>query len=428
MNINKKTLMYLAVMMAVIPLVLFPVNGEIYFHGKIILSLMATVLLVAIEFKQIKKSCYFSPFTVMIALLTIISIVSTFLSVDKKLSFYGVANVPEGLISLLIGYAACFIGYYSVRNLNESQEIKGFVRLADIVLIAAAVIGVVAVLEYFYIIKPLPEYLGFRTKVNLNFSTIGNRNFVGTYSVLMLPAAIGMYVLFNRKRGIIYSVLITVLLVISQTRSAYLAFAFILVMYTILALIYKGPRVRLLVITGILFLIIVGGIYILTDVLHDQRIVIRLQKLYSDLFNYTNDSAGSDRVLIWKNAFGFAFDHLWIGSGPDTFGILYVKAVGEIPYTYHKVHNEWFQMLITQGVLYLSFYLSLIGYGLIGLIRRNTFLAFLILTTILAYELQSMFNISVAPNAFIFWIVLGMGIGIGKHGVNVTYEQKGIEY
>lgn len=125
-----------------------------------------------------------------------------------------------------------------------------------------------------------------------------------------------------------------------------------------------------------------------------------------------DDKFGSSRMYIWKATIKIIPKYWLHGAGIDNFYF----AFGQEPLqsnngkiVYDKVHNEYLQTLVTQGVFslisYLFLYAIVLKKGIKYSIKNEEI--FLILP-IIGYLVQAFFNISVIEVAPIFYIALGL--------------------
>ena len=121
---------------------------------------------------------------------------------------------------------------------------------------------------------------------------------------------------------------------------------------------------------------------------------------------------GTDRIYIWKNTLKIVPNNLIHGVGIDNF----YYAFGEKPLVtkdgrtyFDKVHNEYLQILVTEGIFCLAAYLSMyVVIGARGL--KNCFKnkEIYLIIPVLGYLVQAFFNISVIEVAPIFFVALGL--------------------
>ena len=125
--------------------------------------------------------------------------------------------------------------------------------------------------------------------------------------------------------------------------------------------------------------------------------------------NITIEDYGSGRITIWKNALKVVPKYFWLGSGIDTFGYVYQK---DSNVYYDKAHNEYLQILVTEGIFTLISYLSLLLLLFIDGVKSNNKLIWVLMMAFIGYALQAFLNISVNTVAPTFYIIMGMMAGL----------------
>ncbi len=139
-----------------------------------------------------------------------------------------------------------------------------------------------------------------------------------------------------------------------------------------------------------------------------------------------HENLASNRAYIWSRTFPLLKDSILIGSGPDTFPIVFPQndRVGKLyncKYVYsivEKAHSLYLQIATQTGVLSLLAFLVFYGIYLVQTLRvlkdfstnspLHVFaLACLLLT--ISYMTSSLFNDSVIQTSPMFWVMLGLG-------------------
>jgi hypothetical protein len=145
------------------------------------------------------------------------------------------------------------------------------------------------------------------------------------------------------------------------------------------------------------------------------------------------ETLASNRGYIWSRTIPILKDYLFIGCGPDNFPLVFpqedyvgrfnVGTNGMTDIVIDKPHNMYLQTAINTGVISLIALLIIWGIYLSDsfkiYIKSNftTFTEFIGAATFLsitAYLVAGIFNDSVVSVAPLFWILLGMGIGINR--------------
>lgn len=138
---------------------------------------------------------------------------------------------------------------------------------------------------------------------------------------------------------------------------------------------------------------------------------------YNALSNYfvLNDDWGTHRGYIWRNGLEcFSKLTFWkkmIGYGPETFGILILKATANNKYNeiFDSAHNEYLHMLITVGVFGLLSYLIFV-FSIIKKCfkHKENYYLMAIAFGIICYSAQAFVNLNLPIATPIFWLLISM--------------------
>lgn len=141
---------------------------------------------------------------------------------------------------------------------------------------------------------------------------------------------------------------------------------------------------------------------------------------------------GSSRGYIWSRSIPMLKDNLLIGNGPDTFAINFPQYdfkgkmyayYGDMWHIVDKPHNFYLQTALNTGVLSLVILLVLFGvyiYSSVKIYMKSSFedsysrVGLSILIAVIGYLISVFFNDSIVSVAPVFWILLGIGLGINN--------------
>ena len=202
---------------------------------------------------------------------------------------------------------------------------------------AASFVAVIGILQFFgYNFVP-HEYSGTSA-----YSTMGNTNWLATYLVIILPAAVLLYLFNNDRKMLICSGIMYAGLLVSVTRGAWIAFFItfcIICIYIILnkkGLRYlRNPVILFAIVTMILLPANDGHIY--------KRALSIPENINAAVKN--EGQAGSNRVEIWNKTLEIAGDNLLFGVGPDQL-VIEMDTGGIM----EKAHNIYLEILATMGL------------------------------------------------------------------------------
>lgn len=341
-------------------------------------------------------------------------IISTFLSTNIKKSIIGEENRYEGL--LMFGVYVCI--YLCSKKYFKYQQINKFF---NILFYTSLLIGILGILQRH--IKYTDLYPIFNKGI---CSTFGNSNFFGSYISIILPISLSIFIMYGSKKSFILSILMFFNMISSGTRSAWVAFAIVVLIGIIYLIKQKNKNyfkrvVNILVVFILIFIYLFNGFNIITkkSMNYTGTKVNQIVKEVKQLKDTgISKKMGSNRIEIWTITLNLIKKKPLLGCGTDNIkeGLLincteeaykFIKRNNAI---IDKVHNEYLQIAATIGIpaliIYLVF-LALIVLPRMKLILKDK-ISFIIFLVILSYLVQAFFNISTIGVAPLFWMILGL--------------------
>lgn len=324
--------------------------------------------------------------------------ISTVLSISPYRAFWGNAERMEGFISLF---------FYLILFLILREIFKNKKDALTIFLISFIIFGIIATLDV------LPAWIK-DPKIRPE-GIMGNGAYMGI--VGMLTFFISLFCLDWKKEskdlflkiisilGLIFGLL---LLLISQTRSAFLGFLFGISLYAFL----KFPKIF-----KILFLVFLGVFILILAIIPPEKFPLVILSRVSEILHGKIVGSSLTRLLVWKIFLNGWLERPFFGYGPESSPYIFGKFLNprllEIEQAiFDRAHNKYVELLATQGIFgflsYLFLFFSLI-LAIIKLEKR-------ILPSLLA-----LFGAFFVNNFFIFdiqytWIVFfGFCAWISSH-------------
>lgn len=403
-QVDVKNLVILS-MFIVYPLLVIP-NDLGYFYFPRYTMLMFTgilCILSVINKKVIKLSWMFIP----LALYILCIVTSSIKAINPStawLGLYGIQGVPvvgeENTLTLVntarfTGFTTifCCVILYLTAIKTEKQD-----KIINSMIICAVIVGIISLLQYFGI--NIVPHESSRDGM-LAYGTIGNPNFLATYTALILPAAVYKYITSNSRLWLVSAALIFSGLLVSCTRGAWIAGV---VSFVIMAFYYmKKKQYRKRFIATVVSFVVVTAVLL---PFNDWYIFKRALSIPVNLFSglQFDDSSGSGRMHIWKETLKLIPDNWAFGVGPDN--LIYEGIYTANGSVVDKAHNIYLETAVTMGIPALVFYLAFLSFFIFR--RWKTDKDFMFFSMISTYLIQGFFNIDVIMVLPLFWIVLGL--------------------
>ncbi|MFM7566568.1 MAG: O-antigen ligase family protein [Flavobacteriales bacterium] len=251
----------------------------------------------------------------------------------------------------------------------------------------------------------------FRKFPQFIFTTIGNPNFVGTIAALFFVLFSSLFVTLKRWYFVVFSVLFFALLVVAQARSAWVGSGVALLVLVLLSVRFSTQRLPLLLLIGLLSCTALA----LTKNKSNNVVYAKSKSIFTkkNLDKY----GGSGRIMIWNITGKIIAKHPFLGVGPEHLKRAISNEQPALKNEYlrnkgnniDRAHNELLHMAAIGGIpaalLFIAIaFLSL--YTALPHVPINA-LSLGLCLAIVAYGVQSLFNISVIAVAPVFWILLG---------------------
>jgi len=381
------------------------------------LVLLFFVNLMFVFLYSIKNNIKFGLIDILLILLVIFGIISCVFSKNISVSLYGYWLRYEGLFHLLYYYSL----FYLCSLVTKNKKI-----IIYFILSFGLINVLVSLLQVFDILSFIPIRL---RGIKLAQGLLTNSNFLGSYMVLCLGLSIGLFLdnLNNRFKNILFFVLFIfyyMSLFVSSALSGFVGFI-VSLCFIIGLFIYKLINKKINKYIVIKYIILFISLVVVSIVLTLSRKSLILK----DFVRFSNetseivkgnvsDSYGSSRLYIWKNTLKVVPENLLHGVGIDCFTFAFdgemlysVSNNGKIIY-YDKVHNDYLQKLVCEGIFSCITYILLLFLLFIRSVKKffvfdeneiiPLFLAFV------GYSVTAFFNISVIEVAPIYFIVLGL--------------------
>lgn len=393
-----------------------------YFPKYIVLMISCLLLLIPvwINRQNIRQILVWDTVNKILTAYIVYLCISVFFAKDPALAINGSYWRQEGLSTILF-YVMLFLAARSIGNLEKKFYVA--------IIVSAVIISVYGTAQYFGFDYVQREY--FRDP-NVPISTIGNQNFIGSYMVLILPLVMTFWINDSRKISLVaYSIILFGLLA-TMSRGPWIGFAVSFVVYILLdsrinkRLLLSKCNLSLFVTTLSVILIFV----LVSDISLIQRFLSIFIDFKNVIRNETgSDSAGTNRLFIWRRTWMLITERPWFGYGIENLGVIFperfandmIRFLGGVKLI-DKAHNEYLDQMVSSGIPSLLIYL-----GFLFTILKNSFanlkddpIKIALISSIIGYLVQAFFNIRVVSVAYVFWIFLALILNSSLNHSNKT--------
>lgn len=420
-KINFGVIIFLMIMMPISFLLTNYLNFSLYFYE--ILHLIIPLELLIYIYNIINKNIKINKYDILIYILIVLGIISTINAVDPETSFWGAYLRNEGLLAI-ITYYLLFLNS-KVFNKDQIKKVLDSLFVMGIVQFVYCILQVFVRGKYVFCFEAGLKYMasGF----------IGNPNMLGSFCLLLLGLSLMMYFVYNNNKYLIFSIIFFINLVLAQSSGPFFSFLTLFVFAVILLIVKKiidWKKVLFIILSFFSIFIVVSfsvekyctsvfGDYIQPASTIKDDIISTLSVFFvenSDEHKGSIDNLitkedvmtyyGSGRLDIWRNAIQLVPHYLLTGAGIDNFGYVYPTHLygGYVD----KAHNEYLQILITEGIFTLITYLVLLFCMLIDGVQSKEKLFWVLLVGFVGYAIQAFMNISTTMVAPFYFIVCGM--------------------
>ena len=396
-----------------LPMVVIYRQKDSYYFGKYQYFIyFSLILLISWWVKVVRKGekLQFNFIDKLLGIYALLIMLSTIFSVDIIRALEGKQGRREGAL-VLLGYIFMmfiFSKYYEFKKIH-----------LEVLLICASIIVLYGFTQYYlrydYLLGIDIKQVDLTRERSFSPATFGHRNFYGSFITLVLPISIFYYLHKGGMKYYLYTILIFGGLITSQTRGVWATF----ILYLTFIVIYfiKTKRIGRRIIPMLAgFAVVFTFINYTTD---NSVMTGRAQAFTNEVKAIKENrvtALANNRFLIWSKIPKLIGERPLLGSGPDTFDIVYMKENKIFGDTVvDKAHNEILQKAVTEGVPATVVYLLIVGCTLIyGFKQRKNIKVLVLLCVVSAYFVQAIFNISHVGIASTYWIMMGLIIKLSS--------------
>lgn len=330
-------------------------------------------------------------------------------------------------ISVVLFYAMILIGVIFVYSFYHAFE--GRKRKISATILTGLIYVVALILAYNSSLAQWSQSPQFRI-----FSTIGQGNHLGGFLAASLMFTLGLFLISNKNATktifALGGLLNLVAIILTASRGSLLGIFVPLVVIAVVS-IYKHRRGFRLILRKVLFsaLIALISLIMLTGLFWSGLKTLPIVYRTSETLNFILAGNIPDRLSWWMSSFEMIGDHPFLGIGPETFRNnynIYRRLDYKLPtgeqygITPESTHSEFINVLVTQGLPGLLFYLIMV-FGSLGLILKaaikeedkiKTVILFSFAASALAYIGQTFISFGVISTLSYFYLALGVGAAV----------------
>ncbi len=389
---------------------------EYMYYGVIAISIILIILAILGGHYKFRLADVF------MILMLIFALISTFFSYDIKTSIFGIDGRCEGLLII-----AAYYFLFTVNSLIKNDKLK------RIIIVVFFVFSLFHLRDNFFTLY--------------NKGLAGHHNFFGTYCLLVYALGIGLFLFTKEKKlkyislfiSSIYFPYLISCVTSSVTIGVVLVYVAIICYLIILGIIRKKGNIKNRLESYLMLFI---KLFIVFDVIifcfislrqSDAKNVIKeatgIKNDIKDLASgNVSDNWGTQRGFIWKETLKKVPEYWLHGVGIDCLVYAWDGNPLITPVTNRivdKAHNEYLQIMITEGVFSVVTYIAFLFYifitSLINIFKNekldNSIYIGLFLTFI-GYAIQAFANIRTTRVAPYFFILMGLLYKRDWKGIN----------
>ena len=333
-----------------------------------------------------------------ILLLSIIVVISTVFSLHRPTSAWSSL--------LFFDYIAWF--YLTVQVIHRRTHLK---QLIFLVLAVGVFLSVLGILKKFGV-NPFPwwNYEDLRYSPDLVSSTFGNHNHFAGYLEMVIPLGLGLFLSRMSRVSALFLLFAVAFMtsawILTLSRGGWASLtAGLLVMVILFVKDVFFVRKKIVVALFCLFLLTFVALLASTPVVERIQSLEQKQEV----------STLKDRTTAWKGIYRMIQDHPAMGTGPGTFGTVFVQYQPPgFPFRYFNAHNDYLQFTAETGLLVLPviawMLLVQLSAGMrrlkhqSGLIRGAALGSLAGLSALLVHSFFD-FNLHIPANALLFAVI-----------------------
>lgn len=375
-------LMPLSIVLALLPVIMFPYASDTYALPKATFLYAATLALAFVYFVYAVRAgeliIHRSPLDIPVVLILAVAALSTVFSDAPALAIVGKYKHYENLLAFFCYGALYFLSVQVVRNRKDFEQLLSILTVGSIPVIFYGILQIVGI--------DFPTVARFESRVH---SSLGNPILLGTYLVVLLPLLVSQARNSESERWRFFSWLLVFLgiinLIYTWSRGAWLgllaAATVLLVARSIKSMQVskskrskrrhpKDSRNNPYIVFGLI------GIFLLAiTFLAGTENSFKTRALSTFSFS---DGSVATRIETWKASFDMIADRPVSGYGLEQMGYWFpeYKTATHVKLDPNgiadRAHNDFIQSTVDFGLLGLVLYIWMFAIALFALFKRGT--------------------------------------------------------
>jgi O-antigen ligase len=351
----------------------------------------------------------------------VLAALATMASMDPAHSLVGENEQYQGFTTTLL-----YVAYFYLARAAVSDR-RRLALIAIGATVGCTIVSAYALLQQFHL-DPLWTTLN----NGAVFSTLGQHEWLGAYLVLGLAMCVATFWQVG-PIGRIFSglalVVIVHILLVALSRGAYLGAAAATVVFVASLAPYAHPNRRWLrAVPGLALLVLLeGGLFLLPPEQQEIGLVTSRAASTTDL----GESSIESRLDLWRVGIEITLDHPILGTGPETFPIVFPQYRDSLPandrsgwlaWRPESPHNVYLEISAGAGVPALAVYVALLAAVFLRIGRALALAPSgavrVMLAAVLAagvgHVVTDFFMTAEITSSWLFWVLLGAGLGYAE--------------
>ncbi len=351
-----------------------------------------------------------------IILMAFLDYLSYYYAFDRKVALKGFLLGREGLFVIYT--------YYVIFLLSSVLKDKG---VKEKIILVFTICGALQVMYGLFQVLGISNIFGISIIGNWKYASgfVFNSNFFGTYMVLLNGFWMSKFFLAEdvNYKYILILLMFMVGILISGAMSAIVALVFIFFILILHILLGRRINTKKLIKKIGMYLVSLVLIYSVITLWTKSDLTKDIGELcnqsVSTISGNIDETFGTGRIYIWKEAMKYFPDYIYTGIGIDNFAYIghkdgtYIYDSFNRDNVIYKAHNEYLQILVTEGIFKFAIYILFLGTIFFVTLKnfkliKKKDIVFSLFLAFLGYLVQAFFNISMTLIAPIFYIISGI--------------------